>query len=292
MIDGALDIIYCSSLSAFDSLNFPKQNDSDPSLPKTSSTIDGITLPESKEDTITHVNYLVGPSAIGQGGAGALGLTEQRPCVNYFGSRQYQFRTDDPYAQDPQLSQPFANLDSTYSPQPRGGWLSNNTVFSLSRYLIQYQLRPWLFFTYAPEVNPATLGSRPPRGALPVEPSSFEPLKNASVANGLLDTIEGRAYVEVDEKASPPNVSITPVPWYIQAPKNMDDMIGESIQTVIDKLSTIDKHILFEDDPSDTDVARFLTNVSQITKDLPYGGVFISGTVEKPSGSSQITALV
>ncbi|TPX65501.1 hypothetical protein SpCBS45565_g05163 [Spizellomyces sp. 'palustris'] len=281
------EVVYCSSIPALDNLNFPKQNISDPTLPKTSKTIDDRTIPNAHENTVTHVNFLTAPDSIGAGGPGAMGLTQQKPCVQYFGVN-YPMQAGDPYALDPQVPPSnFARWDSTYAPEPLGGWLSISTVLGLSRYLIQYQLRPWLYYTLAPGVDPALLGTRDAVGTIPISaanttlptnstlPSS--PYKNASVANGILDTIEGRIYLEVNNTGATPGIDgVTLVPWFTKSTGDMDAIIGDAINNVIGRLSMLNKSILFDDKPSDADVSKFLSDVSTVTKDLPYGGIHFS----------------
>ncbi|KAJ3162376.1 hypothetical protein HDU86_004856 [Geranomyces michiganensis] len=272
------DIIYCSSIKAQDENNFPLQDTSSKAavpLPTTSATINNIKVPQSTEDKISHANFL--PAGLSRF-ASISEIAGQKQCTQYFGLG-YPLSGSSVYEQDPAIpaGQQAAGYDSTYSSEPLGGWLSIASSTKLGRYLVQYQLRPWLYTTADPGVDPALLGSRPQEPQTPLTNSaalaSFEPMKNASAANGLLDAIERRLFVDGGAGAAPTSFGVQPVPWYEPGSTDNSAAIGAAISSVLDRLSRIDKTVLTEADPTDKQITSFLLEVKNITKSLPYGGL-------------------
>ncbi|KAI8825016.1 uncharacterized protein EV422DRAFT_242205 [Fimicolochytrium jonesii] len=269
------DIIYCSSVVALDDSNFPLQNVSDPLLPSTPPMINGNKILGTSEDLVYHANFLVGPTQNGPPSAGS--LVGNAPCVRYFGTG-YSYRTGDPYATDPQVaaSANYATYDSTYSPEPRGGWLSPTVATKLARYLFQYELRPWAFVSQSSSVTNA--GSREQGPLIPITPalSTFTPLKPATAANGLLDTIESRLYVNATTTGGNLNLAgVESVPFFQNVGSDINLALGTAIRNAVDRLSTIDKSIFFESDPDPDTVSKFLVDVSGVTNSVPYGALHL-----------------
>ncbi|KAJ3047994.1 hypothetical protein HK097_010977, partial [Rhizophlyctis rosea] len=287
------DYVFCSNLTALEDSNFPITNVDDTRLPFGP-------LPSFKIDNATHTNFLVPPNSF------SVGVGSAQPCVKRFTSYS-PYTNDSPYSQDPQIraNESWYSLDSTFSPPPKGGWLNPQGAASqLSRYLIQWQLRPWYLYAVADGVNPADIGSRPATAGLSLQrPQDLLPLftnggssavgggtvtnggstigvpfKPAGQAGGLLGTMEGRLTLETtDGQMNLQNAVLTSVPYFnsstAKTPNDLDDAIAGSIKGVIEELKTIDKHVLQLRDPTPAEYQGFLMNASLVVRKMPYGAV-------------------
>ncbi|KAI9092841.1 hypothetical protein DFS34DRAFT_596408 [Phlyctochytrium arcticum] len=270
------EVVYCSNIRALDNVNSPIFNIDDPGVPKTGDTINGRKIANAALSQISHVNFLKTPDLVSQMGSGAFGFTSQKPCVEYLAAN-YPFTAGDIYALDPAIpaASNWSRLDSTYSPQPTGGWLSSN-AFDLYRIFVQWQLRPWYYYTVADGVDASLLGTRPATGVIPISLAnastvlSGDLFKPSTVANGMLDTFERRYYVALNQQGIN---GVEQIPWFESATGNMDVTIGQALNAVLEKLSSVNKTVLREEDPSPADTAAFLASISEVTKSLPYGGI-------------------
>ncbi|KAJ3180018.1 hypothetical protein HDU87_002241 [Geranomyces variabilis] len=272
------DVLYCSSVRAQDSLNFPLQDvdrTASVPLPTTPATINGIKLPLSTEDTIAHANFL--PAGLSRL-ASVSSIAGQKQCTQYFGLG-YPLTPATVYEEDPQIpaGQQASGYDSTYSSEPLGGWLGPQALSSLSRYLVQYQLRPWLYTTADSGVDPALIGTLPQDPEVPLSNiaslATFAPLASATSATGLLNSIERRLYIDRGTNASQVSGGVQPVPWYEAGSVDNSAAIGNAITSALDRLSRIDKTVLTASNPTDEQVTSFLLVVNNITNSLPYGGL-------------------
>ncbi|KAJ3187378.1 hypothetical protein HDU85_006666 [Gaertneriomyces sp. JEL0708] len=257
-----------------DEFNFPLQDLDDPAIPKTSPMMDGVPIPSAKESEVYHVNYVVQTAEFA---FGAAALSAEQPCVRYFTS-DYPYSPTDIYGTDPEIAadEPWATFDSTYSQQPKGGWLSlkrSPDVFAkFARYLLSYQLRSWMLYDYSSNINPADLGSRPSVAPVKVQNVGTLPSlkKNANVANGLLDTIETRLFFNSTE------MEVELVPFYVRKTENLDLAIGGSIESVISALAEMDKEVLFDEDATFEDITNFYVGAAKITRDVPHGALYFN----------------
>ncbi|KAJ3157651.1 hypothetical protein HDU89_000027 [Geranomyces variabilis] len=272
------DIVYCSSVRAQDKLNFPLQDidrTASVPLPTTSATINGIKLTHATEDTVAHANFL--PAGLSRF-ASVSAIAGQKQCTQYFGLG-YPLTPATVYEEDPAIpaGQQAFGYDSTYSSEPLGGWLGPQALTNLGRYLVQYQLRPWLYTTADSGVDPALIGTLPQDPQTPLSDiaslATFEPLKNATSATGLLNSIERRLFVDRGTGASNASGGVQPVPWYQPGSVDNSAAIGDAINNALDRLSRIDKTVLTASDPTDEQITAFLLEVKEITKSLPYGGL-------------------
>ncbi|KAJ3033330.1 hypothetical protein HDV00_006486 [Rhizophlyctis rosea] len=288
------DFVFCSNETAVDSFNFPIMDKDDPRLPYGP-------LPSFNKNNVTHVNFLIPPSTT------FAGLGTARPCVTKY-SAYYPYDNSSPYDLDPRIpnNSSWYSLDSTYTPPPLGGWLNPNVAAAanLSRYLIQWQLRPWYLYAVADGVNPADIGSRPgPTSLSASNPAAIAPFlanggagiagggnvtsngtsvplsfKPATQADGMLGTMEGRLTFETtDGQMDLSKAQLTRVPYYnattAKSSNDLDDAIHDAITNVIAELSTIDKHVLQESDPTPAEYQGFLMNASLVVRKMPYGAV-------------------
>ncbi|KAJ3297206.1 hypothetical protein HK104_000723 [Borealophlyctis nickersoniae] len=298
-----MDVVFCSNLPALNNVSFPIFNLSDPAVPTTPRD----SIVGAKQDKVYHVNFQLPPGQYFAAGSAASALGGQQPCVMEF--TKFYPTTGGPYGSDPQIgpNEAWTGLDSTYTHEPRRGWLSPSSSPPLARSLLQWQLRPWLLYSLGDGVDPALIGTRPGPATVPINdviaglnstapgpitgfPTNSTngvvriPFVPASQAGGLLGTIEWRLAVEAETTASGAGgpgfgvQGVTPVPYYNltagNTPESLDDALGNAIRAVIDRLATIDKHVLFDTSPSDTDVAGFLVNASIAVKNMPYGAIY------------------
>ncbi|TPX36686.1 hypothetical protein SmJEL517_g01383 [Synchytrium microbalum] len=263
-------------------LNYPIFNVSDPIIPITPpGSLPGVTY------NISHVNWGLAGSALGLsngfsgGGTGA--LTSNTPCV-YWMTPNYP--KAEPYERAPSLQYSFSDHDSTFLAQPQPGWLQLTS--SLLRPLFQNQLRQFFWYAYdATAVNLSDLGSRPQANltsSLAAFALANTPyFKPASQSNGLLDTVAQSFWVDATTQSSGNYTfnGFQPVPWYtpldnVQSVSDLDDAFATAIRSVIANLSTIDKTVLFESAPTDSEVTDFFVNVAKAISGMPYGAYLFS----------------
>ncbi|KAJ3058920.1 hypothetical protein HK102_010253, partial [Quaeritorhiza haematococci] len=287
------ELLFCSNLPALDDFNFPIQDFDDPKLPKTpKDAIPGATM------DVTNININIpGPiSTIGGGGGGgppgAAILTFFKPCTFWFGNN-YPYN-DPVYARDPEIgNQTIFRLDSTFLPQPKGGWLNplNFGKGNLTRFFTQYQLQPWNYLVLGPNVNPSVVGTSPKQDPIPYPralPNLTVPAAGFTFGNqssGLLSSIETRYYLD------PEAGGLQPVPWY-QSPSSSDSSssspasdsktedamntaIGNALNAALRGLSTIDKTSVLAQNPTPAQLTKFFADAARVLKGLPFGGVFV-----------------
>ncbi|KAG0365950.1 hypothetical protein BGZ54_005998 [Gamsiella multidivaricata] len=131
------DYLLCSDVDAMTPRGFPlvpqfsKEEVNFPTSP-------GSSIPNAKSDAIIkHVNWYV---ITGQLGFGSSPTITADSCVWWF-EKDYPFSS--PYSKDPNISTPSANQDSTYKPQPQGGWLGPQELMAPVELTTQ-QMYPWL----------------------------------------------------------------------------------------------------------------------------------------------------
>lgn len=198
------ELVYCSSANAMTSLNIPIQNTSDPRIPK----LERAQVPGSTQDFVKAVNFL----AIAATTLFTISAKPQ-PCVNWFGPG---YPTSSIYEQPPNASSPYFISDSTYNPEPLGGWLSllnpgSNLSASEQQANLQLfqklQLRPFYLYSKSDATANINFGQRTQSSLLPLVAiaagsanstarnfSSFSPQTNLS---GLLDGVENRYWVDI-----------------------------------------------------------------------------------------------
>jgi len=147
-------------------------------------------------------------------------------------------------------------------------------------------MRPWAIVNAAASVNTSAIGTSPQQPLIKNQyeiPTSYNggpstPMfKTASGANGLLDTIEPRWFVQVDIPTLT-LIGFQQVPYFefLQSPKHTYDLetiLATRLNKVIGNLSKMDKHVLYKSDRTSQDVMAFLQNVSLITSAMPYGAL-------------------
>ncbi|TPX33896.1 hypothetical protein SmJEL517_g03315 [Synchytrium microbalum] len=281
LLKAALDndvLLLCSNVPSMTEDNFPYINPRDENVP--------ILPPESApgaKSPVKHVNFQIETTEFTSG----IGLPQ--PCVYWFGGN---YPYSEPYARKPDLAFGFSDRDTTFIPQPINGWFGTFTS-AIVQYLIETQVRPWFFYDYSDEFNPQWLGKRVE--ADPISPFKIpsQRFRFANQSTGILDTIETRYYVEADllngsiptgdddggglwsrDDPGEKYKVFKAVPFFEKSKvATLDVMIADRIQKLLAELAKIDKHILFNTQPSQSEVAQYLINVSAITKDMPFGGI-------------------
>ncbi|KAI8815091.1 hypothetical protein BJ742DRAFT_659980, partial [Cladochytrium replicatum] len=285
------EYLYCSSLDAMDpATNWPYTNILNTTVKGLLPVTDRSSIPDAQTDTVRHLNVGPPPSA-------GTFSTANYPCVRWFGTNQYPYSSL--YERDPGRFQGgYENLDSTYTAQPKGGWLGVLALARLQTVLNQLQTRPNFIYTYNTTngVGPEMLGVRErtdpidllsnPRALLtavrgtPAHPT----YKSVNGSTSVFDTIEGRLYVGFEKNSSVPggySVGLQPVPWFTKigddnaAIAALDDNIGSTIKATIAKLSTLNKTVLTapSDQVTTEDFVQFYADVGKVVNDVPYGGV-------------------
>ncbi|KAJ1551584.1 hypothetical protein HK096_007684, partial [Nowakowskiella sp. JEL0078] len=214
--------LYCSKLSVMNSVNLPITNQNDPKNVFT--TNDGI--PGAQTNNISHFNFLSGSSFLTSSSLSALGIASI-PCVRWFG-QNYPY--SEPYERNPNISvsviNPFPNFDSTFTAQPKGGWLNLANLQQTAVLLQAYQLRLNFLYTYDSSVDPKVLGQLEDAGTFTgfSIPLARNPAyRTANDTTGLLGTIENRIWFNASQSASS-NFSLEAkiVPWYNKAEGNSE----------------------------------------------------------------------
>ena len=239
----AQDITYCSkSDRSMDQAYFP------------------ITSVKALNDTNTDRNYFTAPAASGALRRPVVFGSDQS-CVYWFG-KDYPFSS--PYERQPSLFNPDANRDTTYRPQPLGGWFRNE----YNPKLIQYQMFPWWIILSNPSID---LGIKSPSG--PLDTTQFS---SATTANqsGTLGKIPINFYWNLTESR------FRRAPYYLYltgTDDDMDDIFAEEINNVLDSLAKVNKRVLITNEPDPIDLFVFYRNISTIMAQMPFGGL----TLEK-----------
>jgi hypothetical protein len=238
-----VDNLYCSNLNASSYLDFPIFSSSDSGsylLPVTGAN----SVPGQTEATVTHRNFLklISLATTQQGPPGASSGLLKKPCVYNLNSA---YLDDDPlYTSD----QSAFRQDSTFFPTPINGFINNAPNPTIAQYLAQYQTLP--FYVYAADPSIQTLGTNP--NTAPFVPIIYPStqFKNASSANGLLDTIERRYYVNLGTVPK-----LQTVPWFNNTngitSDSLNTYIGALLSSVISQLAAVNNSALTSISPSE-----------------------------------------
>lgn len=257
------DLLLCSnSPSAFDALNQPILNYSDPRI----STITGTSIPGSTSSNVFLVAYFLYVYLSTSGPPGAATSSFKHYCTHWMGP---DYPKTDIYSQVTNSTPPypifgvkdtsissFPFLDTLYTSEPLYGWwpslLSPFANIDSISYFSQNQLRPISIYAIDPAVNTSSIGilteSAPfDLTLLANSPKSFLTAINST---NLLDTVAPRYWINASFSLSPEkNVtisvsSIQKVPSFIYingGQYQLDDLIGDSIITAISKIALVPK---------------------------------------------------
>ncbi|KAJ3013234.1 hypothetical protein HKX48_005863 [Thoreauomyces humboldtii] len=222
------------------------------------------------------------------------------PCVSWFGEG-YPMNDTDVYAHSQsKKTHAYANKDSGYINEVKTGWLDifradiladplqEAQAVSLGGQFAQYQMRPWALVGMDPSVSAAEVGTAPQQPAgtalsdIPLSIAgspSTSMFKPGNTANGLLDTIEPRWFVDVDIAAIKLK-SVQQVPYFqvstTQSPTDLNTQLIASLETVLQNLTTVDDSIVFASSRTSEDIATFLGTVNEALADMPYGSIYFT----------------
>lgn len=179
-------------------------------------------------------------------------------CVYWFG-KDYPYSS--PYEKNPNLIIPTANSDSTFRPQPVGGWLGNP---SYTDKLIQYQRKPWWIVQNNPDIelgtkNRVNISFAPP----------FETADNDD-QGGFLSRFQSMYFLNSTQE------NLERVPYFLYfngTDKQLNALIGRSIQSAIDDLQKLNKGVLSSRSPSRRAILEFYAAIANIVPKVPFGAI-------------------
>ncbi|KAG0345236.1 hypothetical protein BG004_003854 [Podila humilis] len=261
------DYLLCSSVDAMTAKGFPMV----PSFSKEEvafPTSPGSEIPNAEADaTIKHVNWYVIPSKLGFGGAPTITADS---CVWWF-EKDYPFSS--PYAKDPNITTPGANLDSTYKPQPQGGWLGPQQLMAPIELTTQ-QIHAWALMA---DQTGGKAGTRPREAQIQPTPEALTQL-NTTYGTGLLGGMDNRYFVNITRSSTgPPSLSgLRPVPYYQSvtgADSEVDDALTEQIRALVEGLASVDKSPIRAKDPTPDQLVAYYAQIGSQVQNMPMGAL-------------------
>ncbi|KAF9098547.1 hypothetical protein BGX27_000767 [Mortierella sp. AM989] len=265
------DYLLCSDVDAMTPRGFPL-------VPSTSKekanfpTSLGSSIPNAKSDaTIQHVNWYIIPGKLGFGSSPQITADS---CVWWFGN-EYPYSS--PYAKNPNITTPGANMDTTYKPQPQGGWLGPQQLIAPIELTTQ-QTYPW--FLTADETG-GLAGTRPQQS--PVDAKSGN-LTGQPFGTGLLGSMDTRYYTNITKDPGsmfPTVTGFQAVPFYQQVSgseisKSVDDAITGEIRILVDGLARVDKSAIRAKDPTPQQLIEYYTQIGALVQNMPFGALIFN----------------
>ncbi|KAG0204882.1 hypothetical protein BGX28_003341 [Mortierella sp. GBA30] len=263
------DYLLCSDVDAMTPRGFPlvpsfsKQEVNFPTSP-------GSSIPNAKAGaTIKHVNWYIVPGKLGFGASPTITADS---CVWWFGK---DYPHSSPYAKDPNITTPGSDLDSTYKPQPQGGWLGPNQLIAPIE-LTKAQTYPWVL---AADETGGLAGSRPRQPAVDARAGN---VTGQPFGTGLLGTMDTRYFANIttDTSTGIPSVKeFQPVPFYQQVPGSSgatDDALTQQIRVLVDGLARVDKTAIRAKDPSPQQLIAYYSQIGTLVQNMPMGAVIFN----------------
>ncbi|KAF9186902.1 hypothetical protein BGZ51_001692 [Haplosporangium sp. Z 767] len=263
------DYLLCSNVDAMTPRGFPmvpsfsKEEINFPSSP-------GSEIPNAKQDaTIKHVNWYVIPGILGFGAAPTITADS---CVWWF-EKDYPFSS--PYAKDPNITTPGANMDSTYKPQPQGGWLGPMQLMAPIELTTQ-QSYPWLLTT---DGTGGLAGTRPQQPQIDAKSGN---LTGQPFGTGLLGGIDTRYYANITTDTAtgfPSATGFQAVPFYQQVDGDAyatDDALTNKIRELVDGLARVDKNPIRVKDPKPEQLVAYYSQIGALIQNMPTGAVIFN----------------
>ncbi|KAG0262066.1 hypothetical protein DFQ27_002566 [Actinomortierella ambigua] len=282
------DYLLCSNVDAMSPQGFPlapsSQKDNTVAFP-TSPASD---IPHAKKDaTIKHANWYIVPSVFGFGQAPTVSADS---CVWWF-EKDYPFST--PYAKDPNITAGTAggvNLDTTFKPQPVGGWLNPMQLVAPVQ-LTKAQVYPWAI---AADLGPSSIsGTRPRQPALAATPGVPPPVPapaggnssgNGSTGTGILGMMDTLYYVNITAGSGGGAMSLPrvagyqPVPFYeslgtTASEADVDDALTGKIRDLVQAIATVDKGPLRTSKPDPQAMIKYYAEIGALIQQMPFGAL-------------------
>ncbi|KAK3828786.1 MAG: hypothetical protein J3Q66DRAFT_307161 [Benniella sp.] len=232
----------------------------------------GSSIPNAKSDaTIKHVNWYIIPGDLGFGASPTITADS---CVWWF-EKDYPYSS--PYAKNPNITTPGANLDSTYKPQPQGGWLGPQQL-ALPIQLTTQQVYPWALIA---DTTGGRAGSRPQQ---PLVDAKATNLTGQPFGTGLLGAMDTYYYanVSINPVTTFPGLSgFQAVPYYQEASgsssaNDVDDALTNKIRTLVEGLSRVNKSALLAEKPTPQQRVEYLSQVGALVQNMPIGALIFS----------------
>ncbi|KAF9349498.1 hypothetical protein BGX26_012228 [Mortierella sp. AD094] len=267
------DYLLCSDMDAMTSRGFPM-------VPSTSEekvnfpSSPGSSIPNAKSDaTIQHVNWYIIPGDLGFGSSPSITADS---CVWWF-ENDYPYSS--PYAKNPNITTPGANLDTTYKPQPQGGWLGPQELMAPIELTTQ-QTYPWLL---AADETGGLAGTRPQQP--PVDATSGN-LTGQPFGTGLLGNMDTRYYTNITTSPNTVIPSVTgfqAVPFYQQvsgsgsgSSSDVDDALTGEIRILVDGLARVNKTAIRAKDPTPQQLIEYYSQIGALVQNMPFGALIFN----------------
>ncbi|KAI1317508.1 hypothetical protein EDD11_008315 [Mortierella claussenii] len=265
------DYLLCSDVDAMTARGFPlvpsssKENVNFPTSP-------GSAIPNAKSDaTINHVNWYIIPGRLGFGGSPTITADS---CVWWF---EKDYPNSSPYAKNANITTPSANLDSTYKPQPQGGWLGPQQLMAPIELTTQ-QIYPWLLTA---DETGGLAGTRPQQPQVDAKSGN---LTGQPFGTGLLGGMDTRYYANIttDPNMGFPTVTgFQAVPYYQQisgssSASDVDDALTSEIRTLVDGLARMDKTAIRAKDPTAEQLIKYYSQVGALVQNMPAGALVLN----------------
>ncbi|KAF9413059.1 hypothetical protein BGZ94_000850 [Podila epigama] len=264
------DYLLCSDVDAMTAKGFPlvpsfsKEEVNFPSSP-------GSSIPNAPSDaTIKHVNWYIVPGELGIGGAPTITADS---CVWWF-EKDYPFSS--PYAKDPNITTPGANLDSTYKPQPQGGWLGPQQLMAPIELTTQQVFAQSL----SADQTGGKAGTRPREAQIPPTLEALTQL-NKTYGTGLLGAMDTRYYVNLTRSSDGTTGlgGIQPLPFFEQVAGSgydVDDALTGRIRVLIGDLALVNKSAIRRKDPEPAQLVEYYARIGSIVQNMPMGALIFN----------------
>jgi hypothetical protein len=231
-------------------------------------TSPGSEIPNAKKDaTINHVNWYVITGTLGFGAAPTISADS---CVWWF-EKDYPYSS--PYAVNPNITTPGANLDSTYKPQPIGGWLGPAEL-AVPIDLTSQQMYP---FVLAADNTGGQMGTRPKQPQ--IDPKGGN-LTGEPFGTGLLGAMDTRYFANISTKTGLPSVAgFQPVPFYEPikgVDADVDDALTGQIKVLVDGLANTDKTALLSKEPDPKQLIQYYSEIGALVQNMPIGALIFN----------------
>jgi len=220
-----------------------------------------------KGATIQHVNWYVVPGDLGFGSSPTITADS---CVWWF-EKDYPFSS--PYAMNPNITTPGANLDSTYKPQPVGGWLGPLEIAAPVE-LTTEQIYPWVLT--ADETSGGLSGSRPQQAQIDAKTGN---LSGLPFGTGLLGGMDTHYYANIttDQTTGIPSVSgFQAVPYYQTVSgtsRDVDDALTQEIGILVEGLALVNKSAIQAENPTPEQLIDYYSAIGNLIQKMPIGAV-------------------
>lgn len=230
-------------------------------------TSPGSDIPHATSDaTIKHVNWYIVPGALGFGSSPTITADS---CVWWF-EKDYPYSS--PYSKNPNITTPGANLDSTYKPQPQGGWLGPQQLAAPVELTTQ-QMYVWALTA---DQTGGKAGTRPRENQIPPTPEALNQL-NQTYGTGLLGGMDVHYYVNITQATGLPAVGgLQPVPFYEQvagAESQVDDALTQQIRVLVEGLALVNKSAIRAKDPTPAQLVEYYAQIGSLVQNMPMGAL-------------------